>query len=223
MRFPRRVWRGFVLCALVLSFLDNAPIHASGQAATSNQGAPTRESKTGQSETRPLEFAEKSFPDAMIGVPFHGSVQAVGGWGFLALTVTGDVPPGLIVETGSNTVAVGGVPSATGEFQLQITAEDVNGNGITQDFTIHVFPLVPGSLATRPVVTDTENFTFTDADSVFFPIVLSDAENFTFTDAETENVLSPVIISDAENFTFSDKETDMNSVFIVDNENFTLT
>jgi len=158
----------------------------------------------------------------MIGVPFQSSMQAIGGSGFFSLTVTGDVPPGLKVETGANTVAVGGVPTATGEYQLKINVADVNGNTLTSEFTIHVYPQVPGAKALVPIdPTDTEAFTFTDKEDVFFPAKVIDNENFTFTDSEKG--LDAAVIVDNEHFTFTDSEKGLDAAVIVDTEKFSFT
>jgi hypothetical protein len=192
---------------LVLFLLDQAAIPASGQVAASKQGLPGPASKTAQSEPMPLDFAQRSFPDAMIGVLFRSSVQAIGGSGLYDLTVTGDVPPGLIVETGPDTVAVGGVPTATGIYQFEISIDDaVGGSTLGRDFTIHVFAQAPGATAlVSAKVADTEAFTFTDAEDVFFPAVVMDNENFTFTDEEFG--LDAALAADNEKFTFTDTET----------------
>jgi hypothetical protein len=197
-------------------------MHAFAQGAAPNQGPPNRAAKTDQFQTLPLDFAQKSFPDATIGVLFRSSVQAIGGSGMYELSVTGDLPPGMIVETGSDTVAVSGVPSETGEYQLQINVADFDGNTLRRDFTIHVYPQVPGSRARiNPVVTDNETFNFTDAEDVFFPVVISDNENFTFTDSVAR--MDAVVIVDNERFTFTDTETGMDAAVLVDRENITLT
>ena len=222
MRVPRRVWRGVGLLVLVLSLLDQAAVQAFAQVAGSGQSPLPRAAKTDPFESKPLAFAQSSFPDAMIGVPFQSSVQAIGGSGFFSLTVTGDVPPGLIVEAGANTVAVGGVPTATGEFQLKINVADVNGNTLTREFTIHVYPQVPGAKALVPIdPTDTEAFSFSDAERVFFPAKVIDNENFTFTD--TEKGLDAAVVVDNEHFSFSDSEKGLDAAVIVDTEKFSFT
>ena len=222
MRVPRRVWRGVGLLGLMLSLLDQAAVQPFAQVAGSGQSPLPRATKTDPFESKPLAFAQSSFPDAMIGVPFQSSMQAIGGSGFFSLTVTGDVPPGLKVETGANTVAVGGVPTATGEYQLKINVADVNGNTLTSEFTIHVYPQVPGAKALVPIdPTDTEAFTFTDKEDVFFPAKVIDNENFTFTDSEKG--LDAAVIVDNEHFSFTDSEKGLDAAVIVDTEKFSFT
>jgi hypothetical protein len=114
----------------------------------------------------------------------------------LAITVTGDVPPGLAVEIGANTVAVGGVPSVAGQYQLQINLRDVNGAALQGDFTIKVSPHSLSQFRSFNLfITDNETFSFSDAENVFFPVVISDNENFTFTNSLSVGALTvPVIL-----------------------------
>jgi len=204
MRFPVRAWRGFGPLALVLSLLDHGALHASAQVAASNPSPPTSTSKAAQSETMPLAFGQKAFPDAIVGLPFHSSVHAIGGSGLYGLTVTGDLPPGMYVEKGINTIAVGGVPTQAGKYQLQIDVRDVNGAALQGNFTIRVSPRVLPLLTLERYITDNETFTFNDAESVFFPVVISDKENFSYTDIE--GGMDAIQVSDNDSFTFTDSE-----------------
>jgi hypothetical protein len=206
MKFSDCVWRGFGPFVLLLSLLDHGAIHASAQVAASNPSLPSSASKTEPSETMPLDFAQKAFPDAMIGLPFHSSVQAIGGSGLYDLTVTGDLPPGLYIETGSGTVAVGGVPSEAGQYQLEINVRDVDGNTLRRDFTIRVSRrLFPQFQPLERIINDSETFNFNDAETVSFPVLISDHENFTLTDSEGR--MDAIQIADNESFTFTDKAT----------------
>ena len=204
MRFPKIVWRGFGPFVLVLSLLDQGAVHASGQVAASNPSLPASSAKAEQSQARPLDFAQKAFPDAIVGLPFHSSVHAIGGSGLYGLTVTGDLPPGLYVETGTNTIAVGGVPTEAGLYQLQIDVNDVNGAALHRDFTIRVSPRVLPLLTLERIITDNETFTFNDAENVFFPVVISHAENFAYTDLVGDK--DAIQIGHNESFTFGDSE-----------------
>ncbi|MGA2169777.1 MAG: putative Ig domain-containing protein, partial [Terracidiphilus sp.] len=222
MRFAGGVGRGFGRFALVLSLLVHAFGHASGQVAPSNRSLPAAAPKTDQFESAPLDFAQKAFPDAMIGVPYQSSVQAIGGSGLYGLSAAGDMPPGLSMETGGSTVAFGGVPTATGNYEFQITIHDANGTSLNRDFTIHVSAQVPGARALLPIdPADTEAITVTDVEAVFFPAVVIDIETFTFTDRESG--LDAAVIVDNEHFTFTDTESGLDAAVVVDNEHFTFT
>jgi hypothetical protein len=219
MRFPGIVWRGFGLFLLGVSLLGHAAPQASGQVTTFSHSPESPSSTANQSQSSHLEFVENSFPNAVIGVPFHSSIQAAGGSGLLAFTVTGDLPPGLVFQTGANTVAVSGEPTETGEYTFEISAKDDSGNSLQSDFTIHVLAIVPGGLATRSTnILDQEAMTLTDTDDAFFPIVILDNENFNFTDSVA--AFLPLKILDNENFNFTDSVSSLDSVDIVDNESF---
>jgi hypothetical protein len=183
MRSTESQIRGYRPLLLALCFLWGAGIATSGQ--TLPKGAAGEVSLL-ETEPLPLEFIQKSFPDAMVGVPFHSGVQAIGGVGLLNVTVSGDVPPGLTLETEGNTASVKGVPSESGKYQLQIRAADMFGATAKGDFTIQVFSHRPGPEAQGPViVSDPEVLTVTDADNVFFPVSIVDNENITVSDVET--------------------------------------
>jgi len=206
MRFPERAWRGFGPFVLVLSLLDHGVVRAAAQVAASNPSLLTSASKAEQSETMPLAFSQKAFPDAIVGLPFHSSVQAIGGSGLYGLTVTGDLPPGLIVETGTNTIAVGGVPTEAGHYRLQIDVRDADGAALQGDFTIKVSRRLLSQFQTfERFISIGETFTFNDAENVFFPVVISDNENFAF--ADSHGNMDSAFLTDGEGFTFADLET----------------
>jgi hypothetical protein len=221
MRFPRRLGRGFGRFVLVLFLSGHALAHVSGQVASANRTLPTTSSKTDQNITIPLGFAQKSFPDAMIDLPYQSSVQAIGGSGLYELSATGDLPPGLSMETGGSTVAFGGVPTTTGTYAFQITIRDADGTSFKQDFSIQVNPRVPGPLAQRQgAVTDSEGITVTDVEAVFLPAQVIDNESITLTDTETD--LDSVVVVVNEGMTLHDTESELDSVVVVDNEVTTL-
>jgi hypothetical protein len=202
MKFSECVWRGFGPFVLLLSLLDHGVVRASAQVATSNPSLRSPASKAEQSETMPLAFSQKAFPDAFVGLPFHSSVAAIGGSGLFGLTVTGDLPPGLNVETGANTIAIEGVPTEAGHYRLQIDVRDADGTALKGDFTIQVSRRLRPLLLLERFITDNETFNFNDAENVFFPVVITDAENFSFADSHGE--MDAKQIGDSENFTFGD-------------------
>ena len=177
--------RCFGRFVLVLFLLEHALAHVSGQVASANRTLPTAASKTDENVTIPLGFSQKSFPDAMIGVPYESSVQAIGGSGLYDLSATGDMPPGLSMETGASTLAFGGVPTTTGTYAFQVIIRDADGTSFTHDFSIQVYPRVLGAkaLQTSPAPSDSEGITLTDVDAVFLPAKVLDNESIKLTDA----------------------------------------
>jgi len=207
MRFPRRMGRCFGRFVLVLFLLEHALAHVAGQVASANRTLPTAASKTDENVAIPLGFAQKSFPDAMIGVPYQSSVQAIGGSGLYDLSATGDMPPGLSMETGASTLAFGGVPTTTGTYAFQVIIRDADGTSFTHDFSIQVYPRVLGAkaLQTSPAPSDSEGITLTDVDAVFLPAKVLDNESITLTDAVSG--LDAAEIPDNESIALTDTIT----------------
>jgi len=243
MRFPERMGGGFGLLILMLFMLGPAAVNAAGQVASRGPGLVPHATTTDPSGRSPqLAFVQKAFPEATVGLPFHSSIQAIGGWGLLSMTVSGDLPPGLAVETGSNTVALSGVPTEAGDYEIEISVRDVNGAALDDTFIVHVSPSSPRPKpeSAYAIVTDTENFTFNDSDKVFFPAVITDHEAFNFTDTigekdavqiavnehisatDTEDVLFPIVIAYVEHITVTDAPKEMDSLLIAVNENLTV-
>ena len=220
MRFPRKTGRCSGRFVLVLYLLGHALAHVSGQVASADRTLPTADSKTDENITIPLAFAQESFPDAMIDVPYESSVQAIGGSGLYELSATGDLPPGLSMETGGRTISFGGVPTTTGTYQFQVMIRDANGTSFKRDFSIQVYPRVLGAkaMASSPRASDAETVTLSDVTSVFFPAQIVDNESFKLTDTETG--LDSIQILDNEAFTLTDTDSGLDAADIVDNENF---
>ena len=220
MRFPRKTGRCSGRFVLVLYLLGHALAHVSGQVASADRTLPTADSKTDENITIPLGFAQESFPDAMIDVPYESSVQAIGGSGLYELSATGDLPPGLSMETGGRTISFGGVPTTTGTYQFQVMIRDANGTSFKRDFSIQVYPRVLGAkaMASSPRASDAETVTLSDVTSVFFPAQIVDNESFKLTDTETG--LDSIQILDNEAFTLTDTDSGLDAADIVDNENF---
>jgi len=223
MRFPVRIGRGVGFFAVALSLLGAAPMQLFGQVTASLPGLPAPSMSTKQSDPLPLAFVQSAYPNATLGVLFNSSVQVVGGSGLLTITVSGDLPPGLAAEIGLNTVAVGGVPTQAGQYTFQISIRDTYGAALQGEFTIQVLPGKPQSMAqtNSPKVIDNETFNFSDAENVFFPVVIADVENFNFTDKESD--MDAVRVLDNETITLTDTEGEKESAFIVDRETITLT
>jgi hypothetical protein len=66
----------------------------------------------------------EGLPPAYQGMPFHSSVMAAGGVGPYTMSLSGDLPPGVIYDPGYNVITLDGVPTATGTFNAQITVTD---------------------------------------------------------------------------------------------------
>jgi hypothetical protein len=188
-------------------------------AAPSNPGPPVAPPSD---DPLPLGFAQTGFPQATIGVPFYSSVQAIGGTGLYSLEVTGDLPPGLVVEIGANTIAVGGTPTQLGEFSLEITIRDASSATLRQTFSIQVGQSIMGSGLLVPAsISDAEAFGFNDTGNAFFPVNVAVIEGFSFADQPAG--LGTANIVDNEVFHFTDSETGLGAASIVDNEVFHLT
>ena len=212
-----RRWQGIGLSAFVLALMSLAAVPAFGQAENRQPGPEARLMASSSSQTLPLGFAQKSFPDAMVGMLYNASIEATGGSGAYALGVDGNLPPGMEAVAGAGTLNLRGLPTEAGDYKFEAFIRDLNGTSYKQEFEIRVAAQMPGALATRgPVVVDTEAFHFADADSVFFPIVLKVAESFNFADlpAETKAVQVAVV----EGFHFADQPSTTESVFVLDNE-----
>jgi len=191
------------------------PSQAPGPAIPQQQASPTRPTQP----RPPLALPDRTLPDAYIDLPFHDSVAATGGSGRYSILVTGQVPSGLTVQQGSNTVAIGGTPTAAGSFVLTVGVTDLEGGSVAHDYTITVHgKLAHPEVQMAPPITDNEGFSFGDADNSFFPLVLGDPEGFKFGDAY--DVFMPVRIVDNETFSFSDTDRVATAVEINDSETF---
>ncbi len=222
MSMQLRRWQGIGLSAFVLALMSLAAVPAFGQAENRQPGPEARLMAPSSSQSLPLGFAEKSFPEAMVGVVYNASVEAVGGSGAYALGVDGDLPPGLMAEAGAGTLNLRGIPTEVGSYKFEVFIRDLNGTSYTQEFEVRVAAQVPGALATRgPIVVDTEAFHFADADNVFFPIVLNVKESFNFADVPAEQ--KAIQIAVVEGFHFADQPSTTESVFVVDNEKLQIT
>ena len=217
MRSSRRAGKAGGVMALVACLLGVPGMPAWGQ-GPEKQGAKTA---APVNETRPLDFAQKGFADAMVGVPFHSSVLAVGGSGLFTFTMSGDLPPGLYLESGSNTVAVSGIPTEAGEFSIDITIRDIYGAGLTRTFPIHVDSKKPGLQLLPAFVTDAEGFKFSDSDEVFFPVVIVVNEAIHVTDQQKD--LDAILLVVNEGITVTDTIGAEESVMLPVNELITVT
>ena len=154
--------------------------------------------------TKPVDFAQRGYPDAVAGVFYAGSIQAIGGTGFHVLEISGDLPPGMWAETGSSTMLLQGVPKEPGTYNLQVTAVDTAGRSITRNFALNVLAPIPNATNAVPVI-DNENFALADVDSVFFPAQVVVNENFGM--ADSLNAADAPDVIDPENFFFTDVVT----------------
>ena len=217
MRSSRRACKAGGVMALVACLLGVPGMPAWGQ-GPEREGAKTA---APVNETRPLDFAQKGFADAMVGVPFHSSVLAVGGSGLFTFTVSGDLPPGLFLESGANTVAVSGVPTEAGEFSVDITIRDIYGAGLTRTFPIHVDATKPGLQLLPAFVKDAEGFNFSDSDEVFFPVVIVVNEGIHVTDQQKD--LDAIFLLVHEGITVTDSMGVEESIVLPDSESITVT
>lgn len=83
-----------------------------------------------------LAIATKSLFNGREGVYYSAAIQATGGAGQYQWSDSGNVPPGLSVDSSSGVLS--GVPTGTGKFSFQVTAVDAAGRQVTRKFTITV-------------------------------------------------------------------------------------
>jgi hypothetical protein len=78
-----------------------------------------------------------TLPNAVYNKSYSNQLQQAGGTSpFIWTVVSGALPPGLLL--GSGTGVVSGKPTATGSFTFGVKATDVNNNYGTQTFTLNV-------------------------------------------------------------------------------------
>ena len=203
-----------------------------GQAGVQQPGVMVQRDAV-QVPARPLEVVQATFPDAALDLPYRIAIQASGGAGDCRMTWSGDLPPGLSVDTGSDTLALGGIPTAEGTYAFKVTATEPDGSSASGEYTIRVDgrPVQPIGKTTVSVpvaevvvVTDaplvffpakigvSEQVIVTDAISVFFPAVIKVSESVVVTDAV--NVFFPAKINVSEAVVVTDAVKVMGSVEI---------
>jgi hypothetical protein len=171
------------------------------QQAARSQAASQIQTPVQELSTKPPTLRQTTLPDALVGVPFHASVQATGGRGDVVMTLQGNLPPGLTMQTGAKTFAISGVPEEFGTYDLDITATDSYGQSARGSFTMRVLPR-PLQSTPAAVIPDAETIHTADADNVFFPAVIKDNETINSSDAD--NHFFPSVIPDAETIHFTD-------------------
>jgi hypothetical protein len=88
--------------------------------------------------TSNLTFSTGSpLPDAVVGVPYVRSLSATGGVAPYIWTLkSGSLPPGLTLDTASNSIT--GTPVANGNFAFTLQVADTSGGLATRDYTLAV-------------------------------------------------------------------------------------
>jgi hypothetical protein len=188
------------------------------QLAARSQAAPQNQAPVQDTPAKPPTLRQTSLPDALVGVPFHASVQAADGYGEVVMTLHGNLPAGLTMQTGAKTFAISGVPEEFGTFDLDIAATDSYGQTARGSFMMRI---LPRPLVTPPaaVIPDAETIHTADADLVFFPAVIRDTETISTTD--TDKVFMPVIINVKESISATDADNDFFPAMIADHETIT--
>ena len=173
------------------------------QQAARSQAAPQNQAAVQETPAKPPTLRQATIPDALVGVPFHASIQAADGYGEVVLTLQGTLPAGLTMQTGAKTFAISGVPEEFGTFDLDITATDSYGQTARGSFTMRI---LPQSLSGTPtaVIKDTEAIDTIDADNVFMPVVINVIESIEAADAD--NHFYPAVITDPEAITAADAD-----------------
>jgi len=188
------------------------------QQAARSQAAPQDQAAVQEVPAKPPTLRHTTIPDALVGVPFHASVQAADGYGDVVLTLQGTLPAGLTMQTGAKTFAISGVPEEFGAFDLDITATDSYGQTARGSFTMRILPR-PLTSPPTAVIPDAETIHTADADNVFFPAVIKDTETIDTIDAD--KVFMPVVIKVTESIAATDADKDFFPAVIADHEAIT--
>ena len=188
------------------------------QQAARSQAAPQEQAAVQQIPAKPPTLRQTTIPDALVGIPFHASVQAADGRGEVVMTLQGTLPAGLTMQTGAKTFAISGVPEEFGSFDLDITATDSYGQTARGSFTMRILPR-PLSSPPTAVIPDAETIHTADADNVFFPAVIKDTETIDTLDAD--NVFMPVVIKVTESIEATDADNHFYPAVIADSEGIT--
>jgi len=188
------------------------------QQAARSQAAPQNQAAVQETPAKPPTLRQATIPDALVGVPFHASIQAADGYGEVVLTLQGTLPAGLTMQTGAKTFAISGVPEEFGTFDLDITATDSYGQTARGSFTMRILPQ-PLSGTPTAVIPDAETIHTADAENVFFPAVIKDTEAIDTIDAD--NVFMPVVINVIESIEAADADNHFYPAVITDPEAIT--
>ena len=212
MRVPVKVRRIRGVCMLGLALLPHARIRGAVRGASLIQ-AQQQEVPPAQIDEKPLALSENSLPDAAVDLPYRVAVQASGGTNRLRLVFNGDLPPGLKIDSGTNTLVIGGVPTEEGTFSFDVRAIDIDGRAMSGTYSIHVQPRTRGGPVT---IADPEIINVVDADDAFFPLAIDDLEAIHVSDSY--DVFMPVVINDLETIHVTDAVSELKGVVIKDSE-----
>ena len=83
-----------------------------------------------------LAMPTKSLFNGIEGGYYSSAIQATGGAGQYSWSASGNVPPGLSLDSGSGVLS--GVPTGTGKFSFQVTVFDAADNQVTRTFTVRI-------------------------------------------------------------------------------------
>jgi len=190
-------------CAVGMAMLlvaSGSPTQQGAQLPLTQQQVAAAEQSAG---VRPLTMPTEGLPPAYQGMPFHSSVMAAGGVGPYTMSLSGDLPPGVIYDPGYNVITLDGVPTATGTFNAQITVTDASGARVTQSYTLDVLPV--SNITPSPAnISDPEATHISDADTLLPAAFIKIGEAVHITDAIMKD---SVLIADPEAVHINDKTT----------------
>jgi hypothetical protein len=129
-----------------------------------------------------ISLPEMSLPTAYLNYPFHIDIPVLGGSGNSRLYLFGDTPPGLELTNFANSLAIDGVPTASGSYTIQLIATDADGTSAHHDYPLNIFANRPIPLIGPASNSDTEAFSFSDSVKLIFGIQPSYTEAFSFSD-----------------------------------------
>jgi PKD repeat protein len=81
-----------------------------------------------------------TLPGGAVGTAYSQTLTASGGTGPYTFAASGSLPPGLTL---SPTGALSGTPTESGSFSFTVTATDVNGCAVSQDYSVMVTDAPP--------------------------------------------------------------------------------
>jgi hypothetical protein len=184
----------------MLLVASGSPTQQGAQRPLTQQQVAAAEQSAG---VRPLTMPTEGLPPAYQGMPFHSSVMAAGGVGPYTMSLSGDLPPGVIYDPGYNVITLDGVPTATGTFNAQITVTDASGARVTQSYTLDVLPV--SNITPSPAnISDPEATHISDADTLLPAAFIKIGEAVHITDAIMKD---SVLIADPEAVHINDKTT----------------
>lgn len=112
-----------------------------------------------------LAISTTSLPVGNVGVPYTGTIGAIGATGTFTWSLTkGNLPAGLSLSSStSSSVTILGTPTAIGTSDFTIQVVDSAGGSVSRAFSITINPPPPLSIATHSLPQGTVGITYPNA------------------------------------------------------------